>query len=234
MLAGCAHLISSEIQKKQVAVALDVALCPVLATEETCMAHAPSTRQSLLLRLRDHKDHEAWVRFVDVYAPLIYGYVRKRGLQDADAADLAQDCLRQVAMHVGRLKYDPERGSFRGWLFTIVRNRLRNYFAEPRRLNEGDGDSQIQQLLESQAAPESNEVNEWERDYQARLFMWAADQIRPHFQEATWRAFWQTAVEGKPGKQVAHCVGLSIAAVYMAKKRVIACLRAVIHEHLEE
>src|SRR5271155_3369519 len=92
------------------------------------MPKAPPTRPSLLIRLRDHQDHQAWAQFVEVYAPFIYGYLRKRGLQDADAADLTQTCLRQVATHVGRLEHDPRRGTFRGWLFTIVRNRLRNFF----------------------------------------------------------------------------------------------------------
>src|ERR1700730_2177248 len=103
------------------------------------MPQAQPTRLSLLIRLRDLQDHEAWAQFVGVYAPLIYGYVRKRGLQDADAADLTQACLRQVAAHVGSLEYDPRRGSFRGWLFTIVRNKLRNFFGQPQRLVQGSG-----------------------------------------------------------------------------------------------
>ena len=94
------------------------------------MPDAPATRPSLLLRLRDLQDQQAWAQFVDVYAPLIYGYARKRGLQDADAADLTQACLRQVALGVGSLEYDPRRGTFRGWLFTIVRNRLRDFLRQ--------------------------------------------------------------------------------------------------------
>src|SRR5690349_14036236 len=181
------------------------------------MAQAPPTRPSLLVRLRDLQDREAWAQFVEVYAPLIYGYLRKRGLQDADAADLTQICLRQVAAHVGSLAYDPRRDSFRGWLFTIARNRLRNFRDQPRRLHQGSGDSGVQRLLESQAAPEPDEALEWEREYQGGLFAWAAEQVRPLVQEATWLAFWQTAVEGKPGKEVARELGLTVAAVYLAK-----------------
>jgi hypothetical protein len=58
------------------------------------MANAPLTRASLLERLRDLEDEDAWAQFVHLYAPLVYGYFRKRGLQDADAADLTQDVLR--------------------------------------------------------------------------------------------------------------------------------------------
>jgi RNA polymerase sigma factor (sigma-70 family) len=197
------------------------------------MPDAPQTRLSLLLRLRDPRDHEAWAQFVDVYAPLIYGYVRKRGLQDADAADLTQACLRQVALHVGSLEYDPQQGSFRGWLFTIVRNRLRNFHAQPQHL-QGSGDSQIQGLLEALTAPEIDEADAWEREYRERMFAWASQQVRPTVADATWQAFWQTAVEGKPGKDVAENLGLSVSAVYVAKTRVMARLRSLIHEEQEE
>src|SRR5262245_562081 len=132
------------------------------------MADAPPTRPSLLIRLRDFQDGQAWAQFVDVYAPLVYGYVRKRGLQDADAADLTQACLREVAAHVGSLDYDPKRGTFRGWLFTIVRNKLRDFQARSRFLHQGSGDSRIQQLLESQSAPEPDET-EWDQEYRRGL-----------------------------------------------------------------
>src|SRR5438105_838235 len=90
------------------------------------MAEIPLTRASLLARLHDARDEAAWREFVDLYAPLVYGYARKQGLQDADAADLSQDVLGAVAAAVGRLEYDPHRGAFRNWLFTIVRRKLSN------------------------------------------------------------------------------------------------------------
>src|SRR5689334_632321 len=93
------------------------------------MAEIPTTRASLLLRLRDPEDEAAWREFVELYAALVYNYARKQGLQDADAADLTQEVLRAVAGAVGRLDYDPRRGAFRNWLFTIVRNKLANWRA---------------------------------------------------------------------------------------------------------
>jgi RNA polymerase sigma-70 factor (ECF subfamily) len=197
------------------------------------MPDAPPTRLSLLIRLGDHHDHEAWTQFVEVYAPLVYAFVRKRGLQDADAADLMQSCLRQVATHIGSLEYDPRRGTFRGWLFTIVRNKLRDFYDSPR-LYQGTGDPGIQRLLESQATPEPDEASEWEREYRRGLLAWAADQVRPEVHKSTWQAFWLTAVEGCSGKEVARILGLSTAAVYLARSRVMARLRAVIREVQED
>jgi RNA polymerase sigma-70 factor (ECF subfamily) len=186
------------------------------------MADFPATRASLLVRLRDPLDAAAWGQFVDLYAPLIYGYVRKQGLQDADAADLCQDVLAAVAGAVGRLNYDPARGSFRNWLFTVVRNKLSNRRAA--RVISGSGDTATIRLLDQCAAPEDAET-EWQAQWDRRLFAWACERVRPHVTDATWQAFWRTAVEGHPGKSVAAELGMSVAAVYLARSRVLARLK---------
>jgi RNA polymerase sigma-70 factor (ECF subfamily) len=191
------------------------------------MAESPNTRPSLLVRIRDARDDEAWSQFVGLYAPLIYGYARKQGLQDADAADLTQETLRAVAGAVGGLQYDPERGTFRGWLFTIVRNKLRNWREAKARQCPGTGDTAAQEMLQQQPAPQDDV---WEQEYQRRLFVWAIDRIRREFQETTWQAFWQTAVDGRRGKDVALGLGLSVAAVYLAKSRVLARLKEEIEQ----
>src|SRR5438270_7260333 len=107
------------------------------------MEQSPATRASLLVRLRDPHDKEAWGQFVQLYAPVIYGFARKRGLQDADAADLMQEVLRSVSRAAGRLEYDPSRGSFRGWLFTITRNKVFNFLEGRSRRLVASGDSSV-------------------------------------------------------------------------------------------
>ena len=67
------------------------------------MAEVPATRASLLVRLRDPRDGGAWSQFVDLYAPLVFGYARKHGLQHADTTDLTQEVLLAVAVAIGRL-----------------------------------------------------------------------------------------------------------------------------------
>jgi RNA polymerase sigma-70 factor (ECF subfamily) len=188
------------------------------------MADSLTTRPSLLVRIRDPRDGAAWTEFVDLYAPLIFGFARKQGLQNADAADLTQEVLRAVAGAAGRLRYDPERGTFRGWLFTVVRNRLRNFLIARRRRERG-GDPEAGRRLEDYPAPEDEASAVWDREYEQRLFAWAAEQVRRGCQESTWRAFWLTAVEGWSGKEAARAVGLTPAAVYLAKRRVMARLQ---------
>jgi RNA polymerase sigma-70 factor (ECF subfamily) len=199
--------------------------------EGVMIAEAPATRPSLLVRLRNSADQQAWEQFVDLYAPTIYGYARKHRLQDADAADLTQDVLRRVANRMGGFSYDPRCGSFRGWLFTVVRNRLHDFLAQRNGRCQASGDPAVQQLLDRHAAPSDEESAEWQREYRRSLFTWASDRVRPLVQETTWQAFWQTAIEGKKPQDVADSLSLSLAAVYLAKSRVIARLRAVIREH---
>src|SRR5271155_2942058 len=91
------------------------------------MQALPLTRASLLIRIQDPADAEAWREVFELYAPGIYGVARKRGLQGADAADLMQDVLRSVAGAAGRLNYDPAKGTFRGWLYSVTRNKIYNF-----------------------------------------------------------------------------------------------------------
>lgn len=198
------------------------------------MADAPTTRPSLLVRLRDLQDRQAWDQFVDLYAPIIYGYARKQGLQEADAADLTQTVLRQVVAHMGRFHYDPQRGSFRGWLFTIVRRKLMSLRTHQNGRCQGTGDPVIERLLQDQPAPTPQDTATWEREYRQGLLAWAAGQVRPLVQATTWQAFWQTAVEGKRPQAVAAVLGISPAAVYLARGRVMARLREEIQQKLNE
>jgi RNA polymerase sigma-70 factor (ECF subfamily) len=188
------------------------------------MAEFPATRASLLVRLRDSQNDSAWREFVNLYAPLVFGYARKRGLQEADAADLCQDVLVSVAASIHRLDYDPARGSFRNWLFTLVRRKLGDWWTARERQTPADGDPATRQLLEQYPGPDLTE-REWEAQWQVQLLAWAHEQVRSTVSATTWQAFWRTAVEGQPGQQVAAELGLSVGAVYIARSRVLARLK---------
>ncbi len=190
------------------------------------MGDSPTTQPSLLVRIRDAADGPAWSQFVEVYAPLVYGFARKHGLQDADAADLTQDVLRAVAGAARKLDYDPNRGSFRGYLFTVVRSKLSDFRHRQRRQLRGTGGTQMQNVLNEQPAHEvESQAAQWDHEFEQRLFMCAADRVRAEVQSATWEAFRKTAVEGQEPKQVAKELQMTVANVYLAKSRVMARLK---------
>jgi len=185
---------------------------------------SPLTRASLLVQLRDGANHGAWQEFMQLYGPVVYGFARRRGLQDADAADLMQDVMRSVSTAIGRLDYDRKQGTFRGWLFTITRNKVFNFFSARRIRPQGSGDTATNQLLNSHPGAD-DDSDAWELEYQRRLASIAMERIKSEFQDSTWRAFWLTAVEGIAAAEVALQVGISPGAIYVAKSRVLARLK---------
>jgi RNA polymerase sigma-70 factor (ECF subfamily) len=188
------------------------------------MCSSPATRASLLLGIRDPKDRVAWGEFVRLYAPLVHAYGRRRGLQDSDAADLTQEVLRCLARSAPGFRYDPARGSFRGWLHAVTRNALRKLAGRKPFPARGTGDTAVRQILEQQPDP-SADGELWRREYQWNLFRWAAEKVRAEFREPTWQAFWRTAVLGEDIARVAEALGVSPGAVYIARSRVTARIR---------
>ncbi len=195
------------------------------------MGDVPSTRPSLLARLRDPRDERAWAEFVEIYTPLVHRMARGKGLQEADAADLAQEIFRAVAGAIDRWDPDPGRGSFRAWLFRIARNLIIDALAARRRHPRGSGDTDVRRLLEEQADPNAAEDSAlFETEYRRRVFQWAAAQVRGEFRDPTWKAFWRTSVEGEPPKDVARALGMTVGAVYVARSRVMARLKRAVEE----
>jgi len=193
------------------------------------MDDQPKTRTTLLLRLQTEPDQDAWSDFVDIYSPVVFRVARRNGLQDADASDLVQDVLQSVFKSLSN--YDVRRGLFRNWLMGVVKNRLNDFRSRHRRAESGSGDTEVQKRLEEVPAATEMELEAlWDQEYQAAVFQWAVKQVRGRFEEATWRAFWGTRVEGRSTKDVAAELGMTEGAVYIAKSRVLASLRKAISE----
>ncbi len=157
------------------------------------------TRPSLLVRLRDHADAEAWRTFALLYAPLIYGYCRKSGLQEADAADVAQEVLKQVSQSIRGFVYDKEKGRFRDWLRTVARHKVHRFLERRQRgLEIAAGSDPLNGAAEGVADAE------WTDDFQAHVLKVALEQIKPRFEPNTWQAFertWISGVEAAPGRE---------------------------------
>jgi RNA polymerase sigma-70 factor (ECF subfamily) len=194
------------------------------------MTFTPTTRASLLLRLRDSQDHEAWVEFVRLYEPVAYRLLRRHGLQDADAREVMQDLFMAVSRSIDR--WDPvrERGSFRGWLQRVTRNLVINWLKQRQRHIVAAGGSNLQAMLDELPAEAEPETLEFDRELRRALFQRAAEQVRAEVQPLTWQAFWETGVVGASPAVAAKKLGMSAGAVRVAKCRVLARLRAVLAE----
>jgi RNA polymerase sigma-70 factor (ECF subfamily) len=192
------------------------------------MTFSPTTRASLLFRLRDSQDHEAWVEFVSLYEPAAYRLLRRHGLQDADAREVMQELFMAVARSIDRWDPAKERGSFRGWLRRVTRNLVINWLHQRERRAVAIGGSDLQAMLEMQPADAGPESAEFEMELRRALFQRAAEQVRREVQPATWQAFWETGVMGTSPADAAKKLGLSVGAIRVAKCRVLARLQAVV------
>ncbi|MEQ1829785.1 MAG: sigma-70 family RNA polymerase sigma factor, partial [Pirellula sp.] len=165
------------------------------------MPSNPETRESLILRLPSAADAQAWCEFVELYEPLILRFAKRRGLQDADAREVAQNVFIAVARAVDRWQPDRERGKFRAWLYRIARNQVINWMTK--RSNQGAlGMVGCLDAFdpEDHATTAQDEI---EMEYRREMFRVAAAQVRDSFSENTWNAFWRTAVLDEPVGSVA-------------------------------
>jgi RNA polymerase sigma-70 factor (ECF subfamily) len=176
-----------------------------------------TTPVSLLERLRQPGDQDAWARFVDLYAPLMFSWARRWGLHADAAADLVQDVFLTLLETLPRFEYDPQK-SFRAWLRTVTRNRWhdRQRGAATRPLPGNE------HLLATVPGPGSQAEEE---EDQLVLVRRTLELLRNDFQPLTWRAFWEHGVLGRPAAEVAAQLGVSLSAVYNARFRVLGRLR---------
>ena len=175
------------------------------------------TSASLLQRLRmAPADQAAWGEFVDRYGRKIYGWCRHWGLQEADAQDVTQDVLVRLAGKMRDFTYDPGR-SFRAWLKTLARHALSDFCDA--RGRAATGGSQAVELLQSVEARDDL-VRQLEDEFDQEVLAEAAARVRARVTPKSWRVFELTAYEGQSGAEAAAALGMTVAAVFVAKSRV--------------
>ena len=187
------------------------------------MSRVPDTRASLILRLPTKADAQAWREFVAIYEPFLHRFVRRQGLQDADARELVQDVLLSVVQAVGHWQSDATRAKFRTWLFRFARNRLIDVLRKRQRQATHSGTSGLYEVAQSDGLVEQALLA-----HRRELFRWAAAKVKEQVHPATWLAFWRTSVEEAPVTDVAKELGITPGAVYIARSRVLTRLKEVL------
>lgn len=188
----------------------------------------PETRDSLLVQVRSPHNREAWDEFVLLYRPVIYRLARQRGLQDADAQDLAQQVLMAVASSIGRWEKSQGSVRFRHWLRRVARNAIINALSR-RPVDRAAGGSSVQELLREQPDdPESDA--QIEREYRRELYLRAAQIVRGDVEPDTWRAFEITVIEDRGIDEAALELDKSVGTIYAARSRIMRRLREAIRE----
>jgi RNA polymerase sigma-70 factor, ECF subfamily len=187
--------------------------------------HSRSISSTMLAGVK-LRQPEAWSRLVDVWAPVIYGWCRRRDVQAADAADIVQEVLIQVCRKVP----DFERESFTRWISTITRHKIDDHFRAGNRRPKAVGGSSANQFIHDQPDPDGDNPDDGcdgpsAASLNSLVVRRVLNVIRGDFEERTFRAFWRMTIDSLPAAEVAAELGMTDAAVSQAKHRVMKRLR---------
>jgi RNA polymerase sigma-70 factor, ECF subfamily len=192
-----------------------------------------SVSTSLLGRARAGNS-EAWNGLVNLCAPLFYEWCRQHGMKAEDASDVAQDVFTAMAKNIENFHRDRIGDSFRGWLWTITQNKIRDHFRSRKRqpAAQGGTDAQVR-LAQVSEQPPGASTSGLPGGHGSHLERRAIELVRAGVEERTWQAFWRVAVEDKDAAVVAGELGISVRAVYDAKYRIRRKIRQELDGLLE-
>jgi RNA polymerase sigma-70 factor (ECF subfamily) len=178
-----------------------------------------TTSATLLERLRQPDEPDAWARFVKLYTPLLYFWARRLGLQDQDAGDLVQEMFVTLVQKLPEFRYDRQK-SFRSWLRTVMHNKWRDHARRPSVTVGGAPEAALSEL----AAPEDADAF-GEAEYRRHLVQRALELMQTEFPPKMWKACWEHVVAGRSAAEVAAELGIAPGTVYVAKSKVMRRLR---------
>jgi len=184
-----------------------------------------STSSSLLNRVREG-EADAWHRLARLYTPLVYSWCRRFHLTREDTADVLQEVFRAVHVGLPSYRHDRENDTFRGWLWTIAHRKIQDHFRSRENRPQAQGGTDAYRQLQNLPTAPSEDLASFHGSPFGGLARRAIELMRQDFEEPTWRAFWGTAVDGRMPDEVARELGMTAAAVYQAKSRVLRRLRS--------
>ena len=193
------------------------------------------TRSSLIQRLKATINGESWEEFFHTYWELIYNVARRAGLSEADAQDIVQETVLKVHNSLDRFEYNRKRGTFKGWLRTVTRSRLNDFFKKQQRrpaLNqslESAGDEL--QNLEDPEGPEIEKI--WDEEWSKNLIQSALNRTKKLTSPKQFQIFKCHYIDEWTVRETCRTLGVNAAQVYMAKQRVGKIFREAV-ETLQE
>jgi len=204
----------------------------------------PETQSTLLQRMSDPRDDAAWIRFDELYRPVIYRYARSRGLQHADAESLVAEVMVRVFRAARRWAHSdthpaaPQQDRprhFRGWLHRVAENSLLNLVTR-QLARRGTGGTSHQLSINGRPTPDDESEQAWRREHRQQLFTAAARMVQAQCDPDQWIIFWKTHVDGQVIAEVANEFDRSIGSVYAIRSRMVRRLRECVDrlERLED
>ncbi|MCC6660981.1 MAG: sigma-70 family RNA polymerase sigma factor [Phycisphaerales bacterium] len=175
------------------------------------------TRSTLLVRLRNPADQQAWQTFDVLYRGMLIGYARARGLTRADAEDVAQQCSQAVLEQIAQYAH---QGSFSRWLRAIAHHKIADLARRRHEVRLPSGEWRAQ----PDDTPAADKV--WDRHWAEAHLRYCAEAARAEVADSTYAAFVGTALDGRSAEAVGAALGMSVNQVYVSKHRVLERIRA--------
>jgi RNA polymerase sigma-70 factor (ECF subfamily) len=201
------------------------------------------TRQSLLARLKDLGDQKSWSEFFDAYWRLIHATALKAGLTEVEAQEAVQEVMIAAAKKMPGFTYDPEKDSLKGWLLSVTRWKVADQFRKREPIKVGQASSLFRTDDPAQGAgrmpalPPDDTVRTstvervpdpaglaldaiWEGEWRENLLRAALERVKRTVNPAHYEMYHLHVVQGLTPLETARALGVSTAAVYLAKHRV--------------
>jgi RNA polymerase sigma factor (sigma-70 family) len=188
-----------------------------------------ATRRSLVDRLENWDDRKRWQQFFDTYWKLIYSAARKSGLTEVEAEEVVQETVITVAKNVGKLRYDPAIGSFKGWLLNITRWRIADQFRkrlpdqQRHRQPADDRGTATMDRFPDSSAQTLDDL--WEQEWKENLFGAAITRLKKKVDPKQLQIFDCYVQKEWPAQKVAEHLRVSVGQVYLARHRISALLK---------
>lgn len=192
--------------------------------------HEKTTRLSLIGRLGNKADQEAWFEFVEIYEPLVFNVVTRHGIQHADAKEITQQVLTKILTAIDSRDHENATGTFRGWLYRMTRNTTIDFLRKNKRQQQGITTADLDQLPAANQTPE----DDFHTEYQRQLFQWAAEKVKESVNETNWSAFWSTTIDDESIPDAARRLGVSSGTVHVARSRIMSRITRLIEQRLAE
>ncbi len=184
-----------------------------------------STTSKSLLRRAKTADPTAWEQLTRLYGPVVYDWARRSGLQPDDAADVMQNVFQTLTSRLHQFERRTTTDSFRGWLYTITKNKIRDYFRAKQGRAQALGGTAAHEMWQRLPETPPDEKTSDGKSEVSGVRQRALELLSGKFANKTWQAFYRTAVQGDTPQDVADDLGISVWAVYKARSRVLTKLR---------
>jgi RNA polymerase sigma-70 factor (ECF subfamily) len=180
-----------------------------------------TTSRTLLDRLKDHRDAQAWRLWLAVYEPWLRDWLGRNHLQPADVDDLLQNILVVVSQKLPTFAHNGQPGAFRSWLRRILVHEVRYFF----RGRQRQPDEALPDWLDGLEDSGSELTRQWDAEHDQQLVRRLLGIVQSDFQPQTWEVFRLLVLEDRSADEVAGLCRMELNAVYVAKSRVLARLR---------